>query len=132
VACIITHNSGYIACTAAIKLADQREGAPMAVEFISDVEFEGDEDQSGYEGSITIPDDTTAIVVGAALELSGGGDPTFTALNWDNSGLDFTLAVKEKGNEYDNSGTVLYVLTSDDPGWPGTGSRKTLYWDTQR
>jgi hypothetical protein len=105
-----------------------RETGPMAVEFISDFEFEGDEAQAGYESSITIPADTTAIVVGAALELNAGGDPTFTALNWDSSGLDFTLAVKENGDTYGSSGTVLYVLTSDDTGWPGTGSGKTLYW----
>jgi hypothetical protein len=111
-----------------LNLRINQEGAPMAVEFISDLEFEGDEAQSGYESSITIPDGTTAIVVGAALEFNTGADPTFSALNWDSGGLDFTLAVKENGVTYGNSGTVLYVLTSDDTGWPGTGSGKTLSW----
>lgn len=75
--------------------------------------------------AVTIPADAEAVIV-MSWGWRNAHALDFTALNWDNSGLDFSLIVTNKSTT-DPNDIWAYIMTSASGAWPGTGA-KTLYW----
>lgn len=98
----------------------------MAVARTGSVYSDNTNDTARNSIAVTIPSDAVAcIVIGFGLYF--GGDRDFTELNFDNdSDMEFSSIVKSTADG-SNHQVFAKIITDQDTGWPGTGS-KTLYW----
>lgn len=76
--------------------------------------------------ALTIPADATAVLV-FAWGWRQSYALNFATLNFDGSGMDFAQ-VTTNADTTDPYDVWAYIQTNEFPGWPGTGSGKTLTW----